>query len=146
MTNQCKIVTDVQNTITILFKDALASIMFWLYMQKASTKDIEDHLNEIYIIDVSPRLVSKIIDEIIQFVTECKSRPLEKSTPIPEKPGDKYTQRTPSSRTSATVKGYKYQDSLPKRLCSSQNNLPRYHEHKQEMDNAYNVSVKVNTP
>ena len=34
LTNQCKIVTDVQNTITILFKDALASIMFWLYMQR----------------------------------------------------------------------------------------------------------------
>jgi transposase-like protein len=35
-----------------------------------STRDIEDHLRDIYGVDVSPALVSKITDKIMPMVAE----------------------------------------------------------------------------
>jgi len=47
-----------------------------------STRDIEDHLRDIYGVDVSPGLVSRITDKILPAVTEWQSRPLDPIYPI----------------------------------------------------------------
>jgi putative transposase len=41
-----------------------------------STRDIEDHLRDIYGVDVSPSLVSRITDKIMPEVNEWQNRPL----------------------------------------------------------------------
>ncbi|HKM42937.1 MAG TPA: IS256 family transposase, partial [Limnochordia bacterium] len=53
-----------------------------MYAKGLSTRDIEDHLNDIYGIDISAGLVSKITDKIMPLVAEWQSRPLEKVYPI----------------------------------------------------------------
>ncbi len=52
-----------------------------MYAKGLSTRDIEDHLNDIYGIDISAGLVSKITDRIMPLVAEWQSRPLEKIYP-----------------------------------------------------------------
>lgn len=42
-----------------------------------STRDIEDHLREIYGIDASASLISRITDKIIPQMTEWQSRQLD---------------------------------------------------------------------
>ena len=42
-----------------------------------SNRDIEDHLNNLYGIDVSPSMISKITDKIIPEIREWQSRQLE---------------------------------------------------------------------
>jgi putative transposase len=53
-----------------------------MYAKGMSTRDIEDHMRDIYGIDVSPTLVSKITDKIMPQITEWQSRPLERVYPI----------------------------------------------------------------
>lgn len=53
-----------------------------MYAKGMSTRDIEDHLKDIYGIDVSPTLVSKITDKIMPQILEWQSRPLDKIYPI----------------------------------------------------------------
>jgi transposase-like protein len=48
-----------------------------MYGKGMSTRDIEDHLRDIYGIDVSPALVSRITDKIIPQMTEWQSRQLD---------------------------------------------------------------------
>ena len=47
-----------------------------------SNRDIEDHLNNLYGIDVSPSMISKITDKIIPEIREQQSRQLEDVYPI----------------------------------------------------------------
>lgn len=47
-----------------------------------STRDIEDHLRDIYGIDASPALISRITDQIMPRVMEWQSRPLSAIYPI----------------------------------------------------------------
>ena len=47
-----------------------------------SNRDIEDHLNNLYGIDVSPSMISKITDKIIPEIGEWQSRQLEDVYPI----------------------------------------------------------------
>jgi putative transposase len=47
-----------------------------------STRDIEDHLREIYGVEASSSLVSRITDNILPAVMEWQSRPLEAMYPI----------------------------------------------------------------
>ena len=47
-----------------------------------SNRDIEDHLNNLYGIDVSPSMISKITDKIIPEIREWQSRQLEDVYPI----------------------------------------------------------------
>ncbi|QCX33447.1 IS256 family transposase [Caloramator sp. E03] len=49
-----------------------------LYARGMSTRDIQDQIKDLYGIDISPELVSKITDRIIPEVKEWQSRPLEK--------------------------------------------------------------------
>ncbi|WP_170917516.1 IS256 family transposase, partial [Maledivibacter halophilus] len=53
-----------------------------MYAKGMSTRDIEDHMKDIYGIDVSPTMVSKITDKIIPKIQEWQSRPLERVYPI----------------------------------------------------------------
>ena len=53
-----------------------------LYVKGMSNRDIEDHLNNLYGIDVSPSMISKITDKIIPEIREWQSRQLEDVYPI----------------------------------------------------------------
>lgn len=53
-----------------------------MYAKGMSTRDIENHLRDIYGIEVSASLISKITDKIFPVVTEWQLRPLDKVYPI----------------------------------------------------------------
>lgn len=53
-----------------------------MYARGMTTRDIQDHLKELYGIDVSPDLISDVTDEIIQEVTEWQNRILDPLYPI----------------------------------------------------------------
>ena len=53
-----------------------------MYQKGLSTRDIEEHLRDIYGIDVSAGLVSRITDKILPQMQEWQSRPLEAIYPI----------------------------------------------------------------
>lgn len=53
-----------------------------MYQKGLSTRDIEDHLRDIYGIDVSPGLVSRITDKVLPMMQEWQSRPLDVVYPI----------------------------------------------------------------
>ena len=53
-----------------------------MYSKGLSTRDIEDHLQDIYGIEVSSSLISRITDKIMPAVTEWQNRPLDAIYPI----------------------------------------------------------------
>jgi putative transposase len=53
-----------------------------MYAKGMSTRDIEDHLRDIYGVEASPALISRITDKILPAVTEWQSRPLDAIYPI----------------------------------------------------------------
>ncbi|MDD3655025.1 MAG: IS256 family transposase [Desulfotomaculaceae bacterium] len=53
-----------------------------MYAKGMSTRDIEDHMRDMYGIDVSPTMVSKITDKVLPVIAEWQSRPLERVYPI----------------------------------------------------------------
>ena len=53
-----------------------------MYAKGMSTRDIEDHMRDIYNIDVSSTMVSKITDKILPSIREWQSRPLDRVYPI----------------------------------------------------------------
>jgi putative transposase len=53
-----------------------------MYAKGMSTRDIEDHLRDIYGVDVSPGLISRITDKIMPAVAEWQSRPLDAVYPV----------------------------------------------------------------
>ncbi len=53
-----------------------------MYAKGMTTRDIEDHMRDIYGVDVSPTMVSKITDKILPMVSEWQSRPLDRIYPI----------------------------------------------------------------
>lgn len=53
-----------------------------MYAKGMSTRDIEDHMRDIYGIDVSPAMVSKITDKILPMISEWQSRPLDRVYPV----------------------------------------------------------------
>lgn len=48
-----------------------------MYAKGMSTRDIEDHLRDIYGIDVSAGLVSRVTDRVMPLIAEWQSRPLD---------------------------------------------------------------------
>ena len=50
-----------------------------LYGKGVSTRDIQDHLNRIYGIDVSPTLISNVTNRIMPVIREWQTRPLQKT-------------------------------------------------------------------
>lgn len=53
-----------------------------MYAKGMTVRDIQDHLNEMYGVDVSPTMVSNITDKVLSVVTEWQSRPLQGLYPI----------------------------------------------------------------
>lgn len=49
-----------------------------LYAKGVSVRDIQEHLNRIYGIDVSPTLISNVTNRIMPVIKEWQSRPLQK--------------------------------------------------------------------
>lgn len=49
-----------------------------MYAKGMSTRDIEDHLRDIYGIEVSSGLVSKVTDRVMPLIAEWQSRPLDR--------------------------------------------------------------------
>ena len=48
-----------------------------MYAKGMSTRDIEDHLRDIYGVDASASLISRITDKILPAAQEWQARPLE---------------------------------------------------------------------
>jgi len=53
-----------------------------LYARGMTTRDIQNHIKEIYDVDISPELVSQVTNEIITEVKEWQSRPIDAMYPI----------------------------------------------------------------
>lgn len=53
-----------------------------MYARGMTTRDIQDHLQEIYGVAVSPDLISTVTDAVINDVKEWQSRPLDEIYPI----------------------------------------------------------------
>ena len=53
-----------------------------MYARGMTTRDIQGHLEEIYGIEVSPELISKVTDGIISEVKEWQNRPIDEVYPI----------------------------------------------------------------
>src|SRR5690606_33412168 len=53
-----------------------------MYAKGLSTRDIEKHMQDIYGIDVSPTMISKITDKILPIIDDWQSLPLERIYPI----------------------------------------------------------------
>ena len=47
-----------------------------------TTRDIQAHLHEIYEVEVSPELISRVTDAVHEEVLEWRCRPLERVYPI----------------------------------------------------------------
>lgn len=62
--------------------DDIEARVLAMYQKGMSTRDIEDHLRDIYGVDVSPSLVSRITDKVMPLVAEWQSRPLDEIYPV----------------------------------------------------------------
>jgi len=62
--------------------DDIETRVLAMYSKGMSTRDIEDHLRDIYGIDASASLISRITDKIMPELTEWQSRPLSEVYPV----------------------------------------------------------------
>jgi len=62
--------------------DDLENRILSMYAKGMSNRDIEDHLRDIYGVDASASLISRITDKILPAVSEWQSRPLDSVYPI----------------------------------------------------------------
>lgn len=62
--------------------DDIETRILAMYAKGMSTRDIEDHLRDIYGVDASASLISRITDKLMPAVTEWQSRPLDAIYPI----------------------------------------------------------------
>lgn len=53
-----------------------------MYAKGMSTRDIEDHMRDIYGVEVSATMVSKVTDKILPLIAEWQSRPLDRVYPV----------------------------------------------------------------
>src|SRR5499427_2414823 len=53
-----------------------------LYARGMTTRDIRAHLREMYDVDVSPDLISRVTDAVIEELQEWQSRPLDRVYPV----------------------------------------------------------------
>lgn len=49
-----------------------------LYAKGVSTREIQDHLNQLYGIDISPTLISNVTGKILPLIKEWQNRPLQR--------------------------------------------------------------------
>lgn len=62
--------------------DDIEARVLAMYAKGMSTRDIEDHLRDIYGVEASASLISRITDKLMPVVAEWQSRPLEAIYPI----------------------------------------------------------------
>jgi len=62
--------------------DDLESRILAMYAKGMSNRDIKDHLRDVYGVDASASLISRITDKILPAVSEWQSRPLDAVYPI----------------------------------------------------------------
>ena len=62
--------------------DAFNENIISLYWRGLSTRDIREHLSEIYGVEISPELVSSVTEEIRDEVVKWQNRPLARLYPI----------------------------------------------------------------
>ncbi|GAB1529607.1 hypothetical protein YSY22_10290 [Brevibacillus formosus] len=48
-----------------------------MYAKGVSTRDIQDHLQQLYGIEVSPTLISNVTNKIVPLIKEWQNRPLQ---------------------------------------------------------------------
>lgn len=60
------------------FTEAITS----LYARGMSTREIEDHVKQIYGVEISPQFVSRATEQLQQQITDWQNRPLERIYPI----------------------------------------------------------------
>jgi transposase-like protein len=53
-----------------------------LYARGLTTRDIRAHLREIYDVDVSPDLISRVTDAVLEELTDWQARPLDRVYPV----------------------------------------------------------------
>jgi len=53
-----------------------------MYALGLTTRQIQDHLKDIYAVEVSPELISRVTDGVKELVSEWRSRPLEPFYPV----------------------------------------------------------------
>jgi putative transposase len=53
-----------------------------MYARGMSTREIQEHLKEIYGVEISPSLISEVTDAVVEEVQQWQSRPLEALYPI----------------------------------------------------------------
>ncbi|GED28408.1 IS256 family transposase [Brevibacillus agri] len=66
------IVKKHQSTVTGIEDQIIA-----MYAKGVSTRDIQDHLNHLYGIDVSPTMISNVTNKIVPLIKEWQNRPLQ---------------------------------------------------------------------
>jgi putative transposase len=62
--------------------DEIEARVLAMYSKGLSTRDIEDHLRDIYGVDASATLISRITDKIMPELMEWQSRPLSEVYPV----------------------------------------------------------------
>src|SRR5215213_5590630 len=62
--------------------DGIDKIVIGLYARGMTVRDIRAHLAEFYDIEVSPDLISKITDAVLEEVRDWQARPLERVYPV----------------------------------------------------------------
>ena len=62
--------------------DGIDKIVIGLYARGMTVRDIRAHLAEIYDVQVSPDLISKITDAVLEEVREWQARPLDRVYPV----------------------------------------------------------------
>lgn len=62
--------------------NGIDKIVIGLYARGITVRDIGAHLAEIYDVDVSPDLISKITDAVLEEVREWQTRPLDRVYPV----------------------------------------------------------------
>lgn len=62
--------------------DDIETRVLAMYAKGMSTRDIEDHLRDIYGVEASPSLISRITDKLMPAVAEWQARPLDSIYPI----------------------------------------------------------------
>jgi transposase-like protein len=61
-----------------LFNDQI----IWMYSFGMSERNIQKHLEKLYNVEVSPDLISRVTNDVIEELREWRNRPLEKSYAI----------------------------------------------------------------
>ena len=62
--------------------DGLDRIVIGLYARGMTVRDIRAHLAEVYDVEVSPDLISKITDAVLEEVRDWQARPLDRVYPV----------------------------------------------------------------